>query len=448
MAIFTVMTKGAERDLHALGRTGAMKGVMEALEDIGKNDDNPNTANWKKVREKFKKFGFKVVYDRNMAILITALFAAVARSNCTELKSSAKLVVNQTTEVPTKNGQSTREINLGPALLEGNGKAAYDILMDQGHFNQMLSDMGLGEYVTKFLNRVKKITPWRRSGSINVLEKVERAFEQMTRKEYSLESSETSLEKFISKLDSVFDDTTEFLKRYGSPITENFKTLCNMIAEIDTAPQKLLVLKNAKKITANTKNLCSILHDNTKKFDKLLNDVKKYYNTSDDGDDDDDDDWGDFFEKLDAGMGRKFENILSQSKFLATEVLNLLAKTFTDVAEIETSKFQQMNYPGELSEEEMAPDLSMKKLLLAKKQLSTYKLDYLNIHSDAYDPLLAVFVLSDGILTFIEAKYESTKSGDPKKRYWAQEMMVDLVDEMSGLIQGVVGELEKVFPKQ
>ena len=68
------------RELHSLGRTGAMKRVMNALASIGKKDTDLQTGNWKLFKDAFEKFGFTVVYDRNMAILITALFAAIARS--------------------------------------------------------------------------------------------------------------------------------------------------------------------------------------------------------------------------------------------------------------------------------------------------------------------------------------------------------------------------------
>lgn len=42
---------------------------------------------------------------------------------------------------------------------------------------------------------------------------------------------------------------------------------------------------------------------------------------------------------------------------------------------LENSKLTGMTNPGELSEEEMFPDLSMKKLLLSKSQLSYYNID-------------------------------------------------------------------------
>ncbi len=92
----------------------------------------------------------------------------------------------------------------------------------------------------------------------------------------------------------------------------------------------------------------------------------------------------------------------------------------------------------------MASDKLIKKLLLAKSQLSYYNIDYYlkDKHIEESSPLLAD-VLLDAIFTFIEAKYELTKLKYPRKQYWAQKIIVDAANLMSDLIQNI----EQVFQK-
>ena len=242
MARFTFRTgDGIKRELFSIGRTGAMKNVMGELKKIikrpkkgkntnsGGNNTDSKGIDWQPFVEAFKNFGFTAVYDRNMAILITALFAAIAsaKEKSTEEKNkklydaAEKVIRTKTsatiTNAATNKGQS---ITLGQALLNGDGKAAHDILNNET-FKNALGNIGLqGIFFTKFLNRVKKITPWRLSGSKKALGIVKDAFEAMTGVEYKtgnplLESANEALKcddslipQFFSCLNS---EEAEFL---------------------------------------------------------------------------------------------------------------------------------------------------------------------------------------------------------------------------------------------
>ncbi len=192
MATFNVVT-GEKKDklfkLQSLGKTKAMSDIMTALARINKNDTDAEAGNWASFKEAFKDFGFTVVYDRNMAILITALFAAIAQSGFSDLRTWAKNAISKTTAANKGNKnigiEKGDQINLGQALLNGDGKAVHDILAQSGAQNMLENTIGIDHScAVKFLNRVKKITPWRLSGSTKALGIVRDAFKQMTNEDY------------------------------------------------------------------------------------------------------------------------------------------------------------------------------------------------------------------------------------------------------------------------
>lgn len=192
MATFNVVT-GEKRDklfkLQSLCNTQEMKDMMTALARVNKNDTNPKAGNWTSFKTAFENFGYTVVYDRNMAILITALFAAIAQSGCSKLLQWAKKAITTTTPatIKHKNVKKGENINLGTALLNGDGKAVYKILVQSQIRNMLGNIIGIdNKCVVKFLNRVKKITPWRLSGSKRVLKNIKTAFEKMTNENYDI----------------------------------------------------------------------------------------------------------------------------------------------------------------------------------------------------------------------------------------------------------------------
>lgn len=188
MAEFKFLGSSIERKIAAIGKNTKMKDLMDALGQINKNDDSKcPSAHWGEVKTAFEKFGFTVVFDLNMAIITTALFTAIARSKCNKIYDWAKIVINRAAKPKSYNSEKSetqKPILLGQALLDGDGEAIYEIL-HCSVFIAILREIGIADkYINKYLNRMKKITPWRRADSKQALKVVGAAFEGMTSVEY------------------------------------------------------------------------------------------------------------------------------------------------------------------------------------------------------------------------------------------------------------------------
>ncbi|MDO4199297.1 MAG: leucine-rich repeat protein [Clostridia bacterium] len=172
MAQFKMMTSGTAQSVESLGNTSQMKDIMFALVDIdAKNGSEAGEGGWKKVKEAFENFGFTICYDKNLALLTVALFDAIARSGNSDLKRDARIVIGRL----SKSGKS-----LAQALLDGDGKAIYEILNCNLFKTNILKKIGISdEYIKKYLDRMKRITPWRLSDSKKALRAIAQAFEDM-----------------------------------------------------------------------------------------------------------------------------------------------------------------------------------------------------------------------------------------------------------------------------
>lgn len=215
MAEFKFLGSSIERKIAAIGKNTKMKDLMDALGWINKNDDSKcPSAHWGEVKTAFEKFGFTVVFDLNMAIITTALFTAIARSKCNKIYDWAKIVINRAVKPKSYNPEkpeTQRLILLGQALLDGDGEAIYEILHCSA-FIAILKEIGIADkYINKYLNRMKKITPWRRTDSKQALEVVEAAFEGMTSVEY--QTDRVGTEKVILK--ETEDAATQKIKVEG-----------------------------------------------------------------------------------------------------------------------------------------------------------------------------------------------------------------------------------------
>ncbi len=241
MSTFNILAGGTERKLISIGFTGAMKKVMITLINIIKG--NSANINWAPFAEAFENFGFTVVYDRNLAILITALFAALAKDQ--NMRGDGRKVINKAVASST---DSNREITLGQALIEGDGKAIYAILNCE-IFKNMLMGMGISEkYITQFLNRVKKITPWRLSGSKKVLKVIETAFEDMTTMEYSIQT-EKELLKEVSDVQALWSDMKRAIRRVKQvDAKERLDAVKRALKKVNEL--QLLILKAQEKLKA------------------------------------------------------------------------------------------------------------------------------------------------------------------------------------------------------
>lgn len=225
MATFKILTNSGEQKLMSIGRTGAMKNMMKALEDVIKAlDENVESEKrdthkiWEGCAHAFENFGFRVVFDRNLIILLLALFAAWAHDENMRVLA-AKVIRNEVTD---SKGQ---KITLGQALLDGYGKTIYKILNCQ-NFRTILKKMGISDKcITKFLNRLKKITPWYLSASVGVARTVKEALEKMTGIEYregpslteaerqALNEAEHKLNEVREKITSEKEELTELNKQ-------------------------------------------------------------------------------------------------------------------------------------------------------------------------------------------------------------------------------------------
>ena len=259
MPTFRVLTGSSKKELISLGRTGAMKKVMQALTDI--TQGNGPKRNWGKFKEAFESFGFTVVYDRNLAILITALFAAMAHDEA--MRGLAAHVIHK--EVTDDKDQ---KITLGQALLNGDGKRVYEILNCQ-NFKTILKNMGISDKcITKFLNRIKKITPWRLSGSKKVAETVKEILEKMTQKEYYIPVGDEETD--IKGITSATEDSI------NSKLTASENSVQNIQKNI----AKVMILKNNKDISEDTTQKVTKLEEEMTTMkteaEKLLAQAKKH----------------------------------------------------------------------------------------------------------------------------------------------------------------------------
>lgn len=178
---FKVLNRGTENAIQRLGSTSQMKNMMNALVEVNStNGKKAGEGGWVEVKKAFENFGFKICYDRNLAILTLLLFAAIAKSGCSELISNAKAVINQTAK-PTLDKKDTQKITLGTAFLRGDGKCIHSILNVE-KFKNILNKQLLinGKYVDNYLDRVKHITPWKLSESDKTVKVLAEAFASMT----------------------------------------------------------------------------------------------------------------------------------------------------------------------------------------------------------------------------------------------------------------------------
>ncbi len=178
MAIFKIVPKKVEYDLKTIGNHPQTKRLIEALVAVDEENGKELTkGGWEKVKSVLEKYSFKIMYDRNLAIIITALFVAISRSKNQDMISWAKQVVNH--KVFGKIGKMKKA--LGQALLDGDGEAIYNIFGKVEFQHIMFDGIGVKNTVyTDFRNRAKRITPWKISASKRVLEVIKDAFDKMT----------------------------------------------------------------------------------------------------------------------------------------------------------------------------------------------------------------------------------------------------------------------------
>ncbi len=215
MAQFKVIKSGTANLLESLGNTSQMKNIMTALSNINpKNAGIVEGEGWEKVKNTFEDFGFTICYDRNLALLTAALFAAIARSNCQGLTTRAQSII----EIKAKNKEG-KEIGLGEAFLQGDGKSIYEIL-NHTNFKTILQDINISEeYIKKYLDRLKKITPWKLSGSKKYLDVIKSAFEDMVGETQELQIMHTE-NAFEVKSEKDFEKIKKY-KRIKNVIISN-----------------------------------------------------------------------------------------------------------------------------------------------------------------------------------------------------------------------------------
>ncbi|MDO4199298.1 MAG: leucine-rich repeat domain-containing protein [Clostridia bacterium] len=204
MAQFKMMTSGTAQSIESLGNTSQMKDIMFALVDIdAKNGSEAGEGGWKKVKEAFENFGFTICYDKNLALLTVALFDAIARSGNSDLKRDARIVIGRL----SKSGKS-----LAQALLDGDGKAIYEILNCNLFKTNILKKIGISdEYIKKYLDRMKRITPWKLSDSKKALRSIAQAFEDMVGERVELEEAHSPQMSPVDVVERLAD--LEFLSK-------------------------------------------------------------------------------------------------------------------------------------------------------------------------------------------------------------------------------------------
>lgn len=150
-----------KRMIKTLGNTTQTKELVNALMEINSSDSDLESKGWKKVKEAFEKFGFRTAYDRNMVIITGALFAAISNSKCESLNTLATAILKSHKPGTVKDCKG-KDTNLAEAIEVGDGKCIHSILIHQNRFDLILTMINLNEKSkTAYINRTKKITPWR-----------------------------------------------------------------------------------------------------------------------------------------------------------------------------------------------------------------------------------------------------------------------------------------------
>lgn len=221
--------------------------MIRAFEKVAETPKGQN-VDWSPIKKPFENFGFTIVFDRNLVILITAVFVAGALDKETQ-KLGAK-VLGQKVKSSKRKGEM---VDLGQALLDGDGKAIYAILNTQ-NFKQMLKHMGIDDkYINKFLSRIKKITPWRLPNSTNTVHKVKELLTAMTGKEYKLEdeaaaeaeetaeaaeaaaipgeAKEVQTEEHLAKMTQLVSDTQRVIVSHLQAVQSRMQQGASAIAE-------------------------------------------------------------------------------------------------------------------------------------------------------------------------------------------------------------------------
>jgi len=157
-----VITGTEENLIEILGNTTQTKELVTALINIGsgKSDQSGNN-DWEKVKSAFENFGFRTAFDRNMIIITGALFAAISKSGDADLKEVVKKILDfEETGTISPYKKARERLNLAIGI--GDGGCIYKILKKDNHFQNILSMIGLEpKCINNYINRMKRITPWR-----------------------------------------------------------------------------------------------------------------------------------------------------------------------------------------------------------------------------------------------------------------------------------------------
>ena len=90
MAVYKPVKGDPKKALHPLGNSSSMKNVIRAFEKVAETTKGQN-VDWSPIKKPFENFGFTIVFDRNLVILITAVFVAGALDTETQ-KLGAKVL--------------------------------------------------------------------------------------------------------------------------------------------------------------------------------------------------------------------------------------------------------------------------------------------------------------------------------------------------------------------
>lgn len=165
MSLSIITSQGIET-IKKLGNTSQTKNLISALLAINSDNDNqPESTGWKKAKDAFENFGFTAVYDRNLVIITGALFAAISKSRCQVLKDDAQKVLD-TAKPGTISSHKNLPLYLYTAIAIGDGGCLYNILNENKYFKNIMDNIGISDKCRKkYINRSKKLTPWKLKNS-------------------------------------------------------------------------------------------------------------------------------------------------------------------------------------------------------------------------------------------------------------------------------------------
>ena len=210
MPVLVSLSDSESAKLHRLGMAWDTRRLLNALKEINESDSEvEGNKHWAAVADALKRFSFRRVFDRNKAIILTALANAIAKSGCEDLKKNMKVMLEKYIKGRLAGVNDDKYIRFGKALLYGDGKALAFLAKNNNCLKKIFNiiiGQGSDTVYNQCIKCIEGITPWYSlSGSKKYLEMIRKSFAYMTKANYKINTEIDNAGNVIDEKDAVDD---------------------------------------------------------------------------------------------------------------------------------------------------------------------------------------------------------------------------------------------------